>query len=349
LAALRFSANLFGWRLQVLNGIGDDAVERLLGFGQTDFPPLEKEEADFLCWVRPALAEQAPSGLPEELIAAFAGLAFQGRPSRLSREHVDWEIIYRTAVESRKSETPPEAPPCGQRPWVVAEEPRPAAAAIIRRRRSATAFDRGKGLPRRHFLAMLDKTLPRDDTAPFDAGLGAPAVHLLLFVHHVVDLAPGLYFFCRNEEQLAEIRGLAKPGFQWEIVEPGFPLFKLAPGDWRRTAMQVSCHQDIAGESAFSLGMLARFDEQLQSQPFRYRRLFWETGMIGQVLYLEAEAHAARGTGIGCYYDDDVHEILGFETGRFQSLYHFTVGMPLDDPRLSNYPPYYHLKDRKKN
>ena len=33
--------------------------------------------------------------------------------------------------------------------------------------------------------------------------------------------------------------------------------------------------------------------------------------MIGQVLYLEAEAAGARGTGIGCFYDDAVHELLG--------------------------------------
>ena len=42
-----------------------------------------------------------------------------------------------------------------------------------------------------------------------------------------------------------------------------------------------------------------------------YRRLFWECGLIGQVLYLEAEAAGARATGIGCFYDDPVHELLG--------------------------------------
>jgi hypothetical protein len=28
---------------------------------------------------------------------------------------------------------------------------------------------------------------------------------------------------------------------------------------------------------------------------------------------------------------------------RFQSLYHFTVGGPVDDPRLTTLPPYAHL------
>jgi nitroreductase len=107
----------------------------------------------------------------------------------------------------------------------------------------------------------------------------------------------------------------------------------------------VSCHQDIAGSSAFSLGMLARFGEPVRREPFRYRYLFWESGMIGQVLYLEAEAHGVRGTGIGCFFDDAVHQILGLETDRYQSLYHFTVGCPLEDARLTTYPPYFHLTD----
>jgi hypothetical protein len=39
--------------------------------------------------------------------------------------------------------------------------------------------------------------------------------------------------------------------------------------------------------------------------------------MIGQVLYLEAEAHGLRGTGIGCFFDDAVHDLLGFENNAF--------------------------------
>jgi nitroreductase len=108
----------------------------------------------------------------------------------------------------------------------------------------------------------------------------------------------------------------------------------------------VSCHQDIAGSGAFSLGMIAQFKAPITDEPFRYRHLFWESGMIGQVLYLAAEAHGARGTGIGCFFDDAVHEILGLKDNQYQSLYHFTIGRPVEDPRLTTYPPYHHLKNR---
>ena len=99
----------------------------------------------------------------------------------------------------------------------------------------------------------------------------------------------------------------------------------------------------IAGASAFSLGQIARFREEVDKKPYRYRHLFWETGMVGQVLYLEAEALGVRATGIGCYFDDPVHQMLGLKDNSFQSLYHFTVGGPVEDARLSTLPPYHHL------
>jgi nitroreductase len=87
--------------------------------------------------------------------------------------------------------------------------------------------------------------------------------------------------------------------------------------------------------------MLVEFEDPIRRQgPWHYRRLFWESGMVGQVLYLEAEAVGLRGTGIGCFFDDAMHDLLGLKGRKFQSLYHFTVGKPVEDSRLSTLPPY---------
>ena len=87
--------------------------------------------------------------------------------------------------------------------------------------------------------------------------------------------------------------------------------------------------------------MIAGFDESLRQfgEPF-YRHLFWESGIVGQVLYLEAEVKGVRATGIGCFFDDAVHEVLGLQGHAFQSLYHFTVGVPVEDTRLTTEPGY---------
>lgn len=63
--------------------------------------------------------------------------------------------------------------------------------------------------------------------------------------------------------------------------------------------------QEIASHGCFSLGMVARFESTLREKnTWMYPRLFWETGVLGQVLYLEAHAVGISATGIGCYFDD---------------------------------------------
>jgi hypothetical protein len=112
----------------------------------------------------------------------------------------------------------------------------------------------------------------------------------------------------------------------------------------RDFARTLSCHQDIAADGAFSLGMLARFEPVLRERgAAAYRELFWEAGMIGQALYLAAETAGARGTGIGCYFDEVLHRALGLAGHDWQSLYHFTIGGPVEDVRLRTGPPYPHL------
>jgi hypothetical protein len=129
-----------------------------------------------------------------------------------------------------------------------------------------------------------------------------------------------------------------RPEFLWERVGD---LDLLVPTDVTWAANRVSCDQDIAGDGFFSLGMIARLRPSLAERgEWFYRRLFWECGLIGQVLYLEAEAAGARSTGIGCFYDDAVHETLGLSGNAWQSLYHFSMGMPVDDPRLTTEPGY---------
>ena len=60
-----------------------------------------------------------------------------------------------------------------------------------------------------------------------------------------------------------------------------FLLVLAAAGNAQRLAAQVSCHQGIAGDSAFSLGMLAEFEGRLRKGgSWWYPRLFWEAGLV---------------------------------------------------------------------
>lgn len=348
LACLRFAANLFGWNIVCLNDATDADIEKLLGFHNTGWHHLEEEEVDLVCFVYPRTSFVDKAYLPQLLISIGEETEPAGKPEQLSPSLTDWQVVYNVAELTRK--TVVNSAYTGMKNdtlnWLT--ESSLSAGQIIMQRRSAQQFERGTTMPFNTFISMLDKTIPRRNAAPFDVVLGSTHIHLILFVHGVEDIPQGMYLFVRDELDEAALRESLHEDFQWKRVCDGHNLYQLESGECRNLAVKLSCTQSIAGDSVFSLGMIARFNDVIEKDSWNYKRLFWESGMIGQVLYLEAEAHDYRGTGIGCFFDNPVHELLGITDNSWQSLYHFTVGMPVDDSRIQTLPPYYHLEEMRK-
>ena len=367
LGALRLAAAMLGWRLRLLSAWSDGDIARLLGLDREgDFEGAEREEPECVAFVK-GRSETAHWDLDaavgvERLAAAASRGAWHGRPNRLSAAHVEWPMLdevtratrwpgYSEVREStaRAPRIPaPRIPPFdrlraprayrGANP--ESRTPAPGARAVILQRRSALAFASEGMLRRDAWLAMLDRLRPL--SPPWDAIDWPPHVHLVLFVHRVQDVAPGVYAYLRDPAVKEEWARAVRPDFLWEPVTGASDrLFLLLPTDVGRVAQRLSCDQAIAEDGFFSLGMVARFEDALRDRGEAfYRRLFWECGVIGQVLYLEAESIGARATGIGCYYDDPVHELLGLSGHAWQSLYHFSMGLPLEDTRLTTEPGY---------
>jgi nitroreductase len=347
LAALAYAAAALGWPARLLTMWGDAEIAALTGVDRVgDFEGAEPEEAEALAWVGPG--DPPPAGA---VLGTLAGATWAGRANRLSRGHRGWPDIDGVAAATRR---PACQEPEGPR-WAGDDLPPLAAASgeaashLIRRRRSAQAFDGVTHLPASAFYRLLDALLPRPGVPPWSLLEGPPRVHPVLLVHRVEGLEAGVYCLTRDPSEAAPLRAEMGDEWLWARV-PGcpahLPLSLLTTGDARGFAATVSCHQDIAADSAFALAMLARYDDITAEAPWRYRERFWEAGVLGQALYLEAEAAAVQGTGIGCYFDDAVHQALGLKGIRFQDLYHFTVGGARVDPRLRNEPPYAHLADR---
>ncbi|TAK82507.1 MAG: SagB/ThcOx family dehydrogenase [Betaproteobacteria bacterium] len=343
LGAARFAARTLGWRMRLLDGASDDTIAALLGIDRdADFAGAEREHPDCLAVVWPG---DAAVRLPATLSVppAFRAATWHGSANRLSRDDpVQWPLLGEVEAASWKHSTEHALIDVQTASRSGAARGGPAAGQVIRQRRSALAFDAKTSVAAARFFGMLECSMPRG--MPLDVLGWAPAIHLALFVHRVEGLPAGLYMLARDPARVGALRAATHPHFAW-TPPPGcpadLPLFLLQEGDARELAAQLSCRQEIAGDSAFSLGMIAEFEPRLrQHGAWFYRRLFWEAGVIGQVLYLEAEAAGVRATGIGCFFDDPVHDVLGFRDRAFQSLYHFTTGGPLDDPRLTTLPAY---------
>ena len=364
LGSARVAAATLGWNMALLDGADQNTVAMLLGTHRVeDFADVEPEHPDCLCvvWPRKGATHadaEIPLFLDARLVRGLGAGPWYGKANRLSGEHgVHWDVIDQVAEASWKvsSELPALSRPRTRANEAsrVTRDGGALAGQIIRQRRSAVSFDGRTSISSAVFFRILQRVVPCAERAqlerpmPWDLWPHAPAIHLMIFVHRVEGMTPGLYVLVRDPTKLPRIQQSLNPELVW-TKPPECPedlaLYWLLDGDARRAAAQVSCHQDIAADSAFSLGMLAEFEGRLrQAGSWFYPRLFWEAGLLGQVLYLEAEAAGVRGTGIGCFFDDPVHEMLGVQGLSLQSLYHFTIGGPVEDRRMMTLPAYHHL------
>jgi SagB-type dehydrogenase family enzyme len=341
-AAISVAASLIGWRAVLLPAWSHRAIGAVTGIDRDqDFTDAEREEPGCILAVAAAEPPDCPEHTVRELIDGTARGQWSGRASQLSEAHVEWSFI---GEVSRATEDPgqPSMPAvslteCDRQSRRTRDID---ARALLLQRRSALAFDGRSTIDRAGFIRMLASVRPGANS-PWNCVWWTPRVHLAIFVHRVEGLPPGVYLLMRDPQALDRLRAACRAEFLWETADEELPLQCLARGDARALAARLSCNQDIAADGFFSLGMLADFEDGLATfGPSFYRHLFWETGIVGQALYLEAEAAGARATGIGCFFDDPVHDALGLQGRVFQSLYHFTVGMPVDDARLTTDPGY---------
>lgn len=346
ITAIRYAAAVLGWQVELLEHVGDQQITSLLGLNRNDdFSDAEKEVADVLLLVRTTPGASQPN--LEQLLEITDTGEWKGQANCLSPDNrINWNVIDNISDTCEKPVTKVQTKTTSHYPEIISCETNFDASSIIRHRRSAQAFDAQTVMPLIQFYRMLDSLLPRNNTTPFDTLPWHPRIHLVIFVHRVEGLKPGLYAFPRSEDAKALLKNNLRNEFDWArpaICPEYLPIYHLISANSQNAARTVSCHQAIAADSAFSISMLAEYNSTINNKPWQYKQLFWEAGMIGQTLYLEAEAIAMRGTGIGCFFDDAVHETLGIKNSELQVVYHFTVGTATRDTRLITLPPYGHL------
>lgn len=347
-AGVAYAAALLGWPIAPVPGLAREALARLLGLDrQEDFSAgrrddVEREEPELL------LALWGDAGTGAALPARAAGARWHGRASAIDRHPMyRWPIIDEVAAATAGTgaEPVPAAGAAGEAGPPPESAGGPGAVATILGRRSGQRYDIHGRMPAAAFFRLLEATLARP-RPPWPSLPDAAQGALALFVHRVEGLPPGLYLLLRDVGSASSLLGRLRPEFAAAPRVGGFDgldlrlLRAIAPAGLRRIARSLCCHQDIAATACVSLAVLAPFDAVLRHEPARYRTLLRAAGLLGQVLYLQAEALGYRGTGIGCYFDDELHALLGLKDHQWQGLYAFAVGVPLADERLETTAPY---------
>ncbi len=324
--SLEVSAKMLGWKLTRLDSVSDSDINTLFGLKQKD-RFFESENADMLFLVSPEVVDSTL--LLDDLLPNLP-LIFEGIANQLSPTMQNWDII--PAIENSTSTM--QIAQKNVKKEVLQRNPSQESKTIVLERRSI------------HIMHKDTSTLTKDEfhtvLSSVNTSLDSKenSTHLAIFVHRVESYDSGLYILVRNERDKEALKKQMHQDFLWQDTElPN--LYFLESRDFIMASKAISCSQDIASDGAFSLGMLCNFSQQLQSHgAHRYKELYWECGMIGQELYLEATSLGLSGTGIGCFLDDMMHGVLGIKNNNFQVLYHFTIGRGNVDSRITTLPAY---------
>ncbi|MCF6243593.1 MAG: SagB family peptide dehydrogenase [Sulfurovum sp.] len=329
LKALEVSAFILGWKIDVIR-TKDTELQSLIGFDQAHrYVPEERELPDMLLLV--TLDDTVlTSDINVNALGNALADTYEGKANQLSLNWHKWDILEKIEdatlsdeLKHFKNDTYEENP--YRKISGLAKD-------IVLNRRSAQVMNKDDcTITKNEFETILASV--KSDNSP---------IHLVVFVHSVEEMDQGLYILIRNDAQLEALKSLLKETFLWERVDTDAgALYKLQNGDMKTISQSISCSQEIASHGAFTLGMLAQFTEQIQEfGASRYKELYWECGAIGQQLYLETTSLNLSATGIGCFLDDMLHEVIGLQANEYQTLYHFTVGRGLVDERLSTIKPY---------
>ncbi len=356
LAAMMLSAAALGWQACIIGTFPDRQVSRLIAAaGECD------EEPALVIGLVPLADSHEPGDLHSSQTSAetpvwesLCELELEGMPNRLSREVITYrevESVHQATClevddwQVRIGQERLGLPVAGGRPPSLSL-PSPAVPvsyqtgaqhlaclsesvhSVVRRRRSAVDLDLQKRMPLAHLGYLLSSStrgFKADfqrptawDCCPPESWRGHHLIALYLYVHRVDGLEPGIYYYDRIEQL----------------------LYPLALGDQRQVAKFASCFQDIAADGCFALSMVADLKQALALYGDRgYRFVHYEAGVIGQWLYLGSTALGYDSTGIGCFIDDMINELLDLPGGA-EVIYNFTVGAAVVDPRLTTLPSY---------
>ncbi|WP_072680849.1 SagB family peptide dehydrogenase [Arcobacter sp. LA11] len=334
LKALEISALILGWEIKIIN-TKDSELQNLIGFNQVSrYVPEERELPDML--IKVSLANKLNNDLINiQDVRASLEEFFEGKANQLSHNWHKWDILEKIEDATLSDDLDIKKYTNDKYETNPYRETSFLAKDIVLKRRSAQIMNKD------------DCTITKKEFETIIASVKSnnSAIHLVIFVHSVEGIESGLYILVRNSKHRTQLQDLFKENFLWQKVDTeAGELYRLETGDFKAISKAISCSQDIASHGAFTLGMLAEFTNQIEKYgASKYKQLYWDCGAIGQQLYLETTSLQLSATGIGCFLDDILHDIIGLKTNHFQSLYHFTVGRGLIDNRLSTKLPYKNL------
>ena len=295
--SLALAARAMGCEAAAIPDFPDDEIARACRLHHDEWPMLVVEIRN---------VEVRGRSVPERKGEAGESIWHGGHPNQLSKETIAYPLIDAIHETTKIVCSGVPIQPCPEgRGEIQLTAPAWSGCAfgqVVRARRSALDFvGETPAISLSQLSAILSVTVPN-------------FIQLYLYVHRVDGLERGVYRYLHQRGELQVI--------------------KL--GDQVVAAAGLSLGQFLAGNACVAFSMIADLERASRLHGERgYRYVHFEAGAIGQRLYLAAQALGLGATGIGAFYDDEVHKYLNVTPDQGQVVYQFAIGHPVTDTRLS--------------
>lgn len=101
----------------------------------------------------------------------------------------------------------------------------------------------------------------------------------------------------------------------------------------RRQSQAAGLDQEVIGDAAVVVVLTVvrqRFAANPEGAARGYRHAFIEAGLMGERVYLEAEARGLGACGVGAFYDDDAAALIGVDAASEWPLHFVALGVRPD-------------------
>ena len=354
LSSVVYAARALGWQVEWLAGISSDELESWLGLNRPEFAKVEKEIPECLLKISVSSEPENSEAIADNLELPPV-TSWQGTPNILGeRGPYKWPVVDQIAkvteiVGNATKGSVPLSKLNASVNSVDANSNKKPFDKVVLQRRSAQRF-LPQSISRKTFESLIKALFSAGQPIFNINGEKEPLVHFVVIVHRVEGVEPGIYCLSGTNSAETDLRKSFSKWDEWKDQNLELPdeakLFQLTVANVQRANATLCCQQKIGSDCAVSIGFIVEFDKGLKRMgPQAYRYMHWQAGMLAHQLYLEATHEGIAATGIGCFFDDPWHELLGLLDTRWQFLYHIALGVPEVDNRITSLSGYYYLKD----
>jgi SagB-type dehydrogenase family enzyme len=126
------------------------------------------------------------------------------------------------------------------------------------------------------------------------------------------------------------VEGLRAGAWRYDPVRHAL-VPRRVPQDLRRAARAAALDQDVIGDAAvvFVLSIArAVFAADPDGAARGYRHAFIEAGLVGERVYLAAQALGLDACAVGAFYDDEAAALVGLDPAREWVVHFAALGVP---------------------